>query len=44
MNPLEYIYALGLTKSLFMHYCLVDNSKKSNLEEFIYKNLRMFYY
>jgi hypothetical protein len=26
-NPLEYIYALGLTKSLFIHYCLLDKSK-----------------
>jgi hypothetical protein len=44
MNPLELIYALGLTKSMFMHYCLVDNFKKLNLEEFIYKTLCMFYY
>jgi hypothetical protein len=42
MDPPEKIYALGLTKSLFMHYCLVDKSKKSNFEEFIYKNLCMF--
>jgi hypothetical protein len=26
-NPLEYIYALGLTKSLLIHYCLLDKSK-----------------
>jgi hypothetical protein len=42
MDHPEKIYALGLTKSLFMHYCLVDKSKKSNFEEFIYKNLCMF--
>jgi hypothetical protein len=42
MDPPEKIYALGLTKSLFMYYCLVDKSKKSNFEEFIYKNLCMF--
>jgi hypothetical protein len=42
MNPPEEIYALGMTKSLFMHYCLVDKSKKSNFEEIIYKNLCMF--
>jgi hypothetical protein len=38
MNPLELVYELGLTKSLFMHYGLVDESKKSNLEVFNYKN------
>jgi hypothetical protein len=37
--PLEQIYTVGLTKYLCVHYCLVENSKKSNLEEFNYKNL-----
>jgi hypothetical protein len=30
-------FALGLTKSLFMLYCLIENSKNSNLEVFNYK-------
>jgi hypothetical protein len=25
LNPLAQVYALGLTKSLFVHYCLVEN-------------------
>jgi hypothetical protein len=33
-------FKLGM--SLFIHYCLVDKSKKSNFEEIIYKNLCMF--
>jgi hypothetical protein len=41
-NTLEYIYALGLTKSLFVHYFLVENSKNSNLEVFNYGNPCMF--
>jgi hypothetical protein len=36
---MEQIYAVGLTKYLFVHYCLVENSKNSNLEESNYKNL-----
>jgi hypothetical protein len=36
-NPLEQIYAVGLTKSLFVHYCSIENSKKSNLEIINYK-------
>jgi hypothetical protein len=36
--PLEQIYSTCLTKSLFVHYCLVENFKKSNLEVFNYKN------
>jgi hypothetical protein len=28
---------MGLTKSAFMHYCLVENSKKSKFEVFNYK-------
>jgi hypothetical protein len=31
MNPLEQIYAVGLTKYLFVHYCLVQDSKNLNL-------------
>jgi hypothetical protein len=42
INPLQWNYALGLTKYLFMHFCLVDKSKKLNLEEIIYKNPCMF--
>jgi hypothetical protein len=37
-NPLQ-IYVIGLTKSLFVHYCLVDNSYKSNIVTFNYKIL-----
>jgi hypothetical protein len=37
-NPLEQIYPVAMTKYLFVHYCLVENSKKSNLEVFNYKN------
>jgi hypothetical protein len=36
-NALEQIYAVGLTKSLFVHYCLVENSHTSNLEHLITK-------
>jgi hypothetical protein len=36
--PLEQISTVGLTKSIFVHYCLVENSKKSNLEVINYKN------
>jgi hypothetical protein len=38
MNPLEQIYAVGLTKSFFVQNCLVENSKKSNIEVFNNKN------
>jgi hypothetical protein len=38
-NPIEQIYAVGLTNSLFVHYSLVDISYKSNLKAFNYKNL-----
>jgi hypothetical protein len=37
-NSLEHIYTMDLTKSLFVHYCLVENSKKSNIEVINYKN------
>jgi hypothetical protein len=33
------MYALGLTKFLFMHYFLVDKSKNSDLEVFNYKKI-----
>jgi hypothetical protein len=36
-NPLEMIYAIGLTKSIFVHYFLVENLKNSNLEVINYK-------
>jgi hypothetical protein len=39
MNTFEQIYAMGLTKSLWVHYCSVENYKNSNLEEINYKNL-----
>jgi hypothetical protein len=38
MNHLEKIYAVDLTKSIFVDYCFVQNSKNSNLEYIIYKN------
>jgi hypothetical protein len=38
-NPLEYVYLVGLTKFIFMHYSSVENSKKSKFKVFIYKNL-----
>jgi hypothetical protein len=41
-DPLEYIYAFGLTKSLFMDYCITRNSKNEKVEEIIYKNPYMF--
>jgi hypothetical protein len=31
------IYAIGLTKSIFVHYFLVENLKNSNLEVINYK-------
>jgi hypothetical protein len=37
-NPLELISTVDLTKSVFVHYCLVENFKNSNLEENNYKN------
>jgi hypothetical protein len=39
MNPLEQIYTVDLTKSIFGHYCTVENSKNSKLEGVNYKNL-----
>jgi hypothetical protein len=35
---LEYNFALGLTKSLFVHHCSIENSYKSNLGVFNCKN------
>jgi hypothetical protein len=37
-NPPEQIYTVGLTKHLFVYYCLVENSKKSKLGVFNYIN------
>jgi hypothetical protein len=37
-NPLELLLAIGLTKSIFVHYGLIENSYKSNLGVFNYKN------
>jgi hypothetical protein len=37
-NPLEQLYAVGLTKFIFVYYFFVENSKKSKLEAFICKN------
>jgi hypothetical protein len=42
MNPLEKIYVVGLTTSLFVQYCFIENSKNSNLEEINYQALCMF--
>jgi hypothetical protein len=36
-NTLEYLFVVGLTKSLFMHYFLEDKSKKSNIVEINYQ-------
>jgi hypothetical protein len=36
--PFEQMSTVGLTKSVFVHYSLVKNSKKSNLKVFNYKN------
>jgi hypothetical protein len=38
LNPLKRIYAIGLTKSAFVHYYIVENYKNSNLGVFNYKN------
>jgi hypothetical protein len=37
-NPLEQIFAIGLTKFIFVLYFLIDNSYKSNIGVFNYKN------
>jgi hypothetical protein len=37
-NSFEHIYAVGLTKSHFVHYCSIENSYKSNLGVFNYTN------
>jgi hypothetical protein len=37
-NPFEQINVVGLTKFIFVHYCVVENSKKSRFEEIDYKN------
>jgi hypothetical protein len=39
MNPLEKIYTFPFTKSIFVYYYSLENSKKSRLEVFLYKNL-----
>jgi hypothetical protein len=37
-NPCEYILVIGLTKFPFVLYCLIENSYKSNIGVFNYKN------
>jgi hypothetical protein len=37
MNPLEYIFAVGMTKFHFVHYFLIGSSYKSNIRIY-YKN------
>jgi hypothetical protein len=32
LNPLEYIYAIDLTKSIFVHHYLITNPNYPNLE------------
>jgi hypothetical protein len=38
MDPLEQFFAVGLIKSMFVHYGIVENSNKSNHEEINYEN------
>jgi hypothetical protein len=38
-NPLDYILAVCLTNSIFVHYCRVENSCKLKTEVFNYKIL-----
>jgi hypothetical protein len=38
MNPLKQIYSIGLAKSAFVYYCIVENYRNSNLGVFNYKN------
>jgi hypothetical protein len=37
-NPLEQISTMDLTKFIVVHYCIIENSYKSNLGVFIYRN------
>jgi hypothetical protein len=37
-NPLEQPYTVDSTKVVFVYYCPVENSNKSNLGVFLYKN------
>jgi hypothetical protein len=37
-DPLEYIFAIDLTKSIVKHYCLIEKSYNSNIGVFNYKN------
>jgi hypothetical protein len=37
-SPCENIFVIGLTKLIFVHYCIVENYKNSNLGVINYKN------